>query len=69
MAKMKSEATIAMPTRAGIENALTRRVALIQMSAILSRSSLMRENAGKNTCCNGAAMRANGIRITVVARA
>ena len=39
------------------------------MSAIRSRSSFICENAGKNTCCNGAAMRANGIRMTVVASA
>jgi hypothetical protein len=39
------------------------------MSAIRSRSSFICENAGKNTCCSGAAMRENGIRMTVVASA
>ena len=37
------------------------------MSAICSRSSAICENAGKKTCWSGAAIRANGKRITVVA--
>ena len=50
----KSGATMTSPTSAGIEIAPTSRVARIQMSAIRSRSSLIRENAGKKTCCSGA---------------
>ncbi len=57
------------PTSDGIEIEPTRRVARIQTSAIRSRSSLICENAGKKTCCSGAAIRENGTRITFVASA